>query len=72
MSSAPMDPLSSYSSSLAGNYVLIFVTLNVPPMDPPLYINYDPVRSFTFNGTYADGKITGTLGTNGTFTVTKQ
>ena len=70
MSSAPINSLSSFYSST--NQVLIFVDVNVPPSVPPLYINYDPVRSFTFTGTYANGKISGTLGNAGTFTLTKQ
>jgi 3D (Asp-Asp-Asp) domain-containing protein len=70
MSSAPINSLSSFYSST--NQALIFVDVTVPPSVPPDYINYDPVRSFAFTGTYANGKITGTLGNAGTFTLTKQ
>jgi pimeloyl-ACP methyl ester carboxylesterase len=73
MSSASIGSLSMWTS--VTNQVLIFVNNNVPRMEPPYYINYDPVESFTFNGTYANGTITGTLGilgSSGTFSVTKQ
>lgn len=74
MSSAPISSLSMWSGAgTPANQLLIFVNENVPPSVPPLYIDYDPVSSFNFSGTYANGTITGSLGTaGGTFKVTKE
>jgi hypothetical protein len=68
--STAIDPLSMWAN--VTNQVLIFVNFNLPPMAPPLYINYDQFESMSFSGTYANSKITGTLNGTGTFSLSRQ
>jgi hypothetical protein len=70
VTSAPIDSALSIWGSIT-NQALIFADVDVPPMEPPLYISY-PFSGLTFNGTYANGKITGIFNDTGTFSVTKQ
>lgn len=69
VSSAPINALSTWAAIT--NQTIIFAEVNLPPSGPPLYLSY-PIDALTFNGTYANGKITGTLNSTGTFSVSKQ
>jgi hypothetical protein len=69
VSSAPIDALSTWVSITS--QALIFADVDLPPSGPPLYLTY-PIDALTFNGTYANSKLTGTFNNTGTFSVTKQ
>jgi hypothetical protein len=67
---APIDPSLSIWSSITSN-AIIFANVDLPPSGPPQYLTY-PISGLTFEGTYANGRITGTFNNTGTFSVTKQ
>ena len=69
VSSAPVNSLSMWATLT--NQALIFADVNLPPSGPPLYLSY-PISGLTFDGTVANGRLTGAFNTTGTFSVTKQ
>jgi|GEM_PF-3744910 len=70
VTSAPIDSSLSIWGSITGQ-VIIFADVDLPPSGAPLYLTY-PISGLTFDGTYANGRITGTFNNTGTFSVTKQ
>lgn len=70
VTSAPVDPSLSIWSSITSQ-AIIFADVDLPPSGAPLYLAY-PLSGLTFDGTYANGRITGTFNNTGTFSVTKQ
>jgi hypothetical protein len=69
VSSAPINSLSTWVTLT--NQALIFADVVLPPSGPPLYLTY-PISGLTFDGTVANGRLSGTFNTTGTFSVTKQ
>ena len=69
VSSVPINSMSMWATLT--NQALIFADVNLPPSGPPLYLAY-PISGLTFDGTVANGRLTGAFNTTETFSVTKQ
>jgi hypothetical protein len=69
VSSAPINSLSVWAP--VTDQAMIFADVSLPPSGPPLYLAYPIESGLTFSGSYANGKITGTLNSTGTFSVSR-